>query len=333
MVTARGHIYAYYRRDGLRQRIRGEVGSEEWQAEYNRIHKSFEQGPAEPGINPGSLADLIALFKKSSDFAALKPSTRQSYARYMDLLREKYGAHKIRSMPREFVLELRDKHAEMPRKANYIISILRVLLAYALDRPSRFGIEFNPAVKIKKLETGPGYPPWPDGLMAAVWDEEKCIPELRLAIATGAFTGQRISDCIAVTWKNYDGQQINLVQQKTGVELTIPVHPDLKSMFKGVPRKAVQILVDPRGRPWTRFALGKAVREFVTAAEYPGYSFHGLRKLASKNLAETGCTEDEIKAITGHQTSAMVSHYTKGANQKRLAKSAIKKLSKGRRKT
>jgi integrase len=44
------------------------------------------------------------------------------------------------------------------------------------------------------------------------------------------------------------------------------------------------------------------------------------------NLAEAGCSEREIMAITGHQTSQMVDHYVKAANQKNMAKAAIEKL-------
>ena len=54
--------------------------------------------------------------------------------------------------------------------------------------------------------------------------------------------------------------------------------------------------------------------------------FHGLRKTAAVNLAEAGCSEREIMAITGHQTAQMVDHYVKAASQKNMAKTAIEKL-------
>ena len=53
---------------------------------------------------------------------------------------------------------------------------------------------------------------------------------------------------------------------------------------------------------------------------------HGLRKCAARKLAEAGCSEQEIMSVTGHRTSAMVAHYTKGANKKRQANAAITKL-------
>ena len=50
---------------------------------------------------------------------------------------------------------------------------------------------------------------------------------------------------------------------------------------------------------------------------------HGLRKTAARKLADAGCTEEEIKAITGHVTTQMVSKYTKTAEKKKRASAAI----------
>ena len=62
------------------------------------------------------------------------------------------------------------------------------------------------------------------------------------------------------------------------------------------------------------------------ALKLGSYVLHGLRHTAGVALAEVGCTEKEIMAITGHETSASVRVYIKKANQKRLARSAIHKL-------
>ncbi len=47
-------------------------------------------------------------------------------------------------------------------------------------------------------------------------------------------------------------------------------------------------------------------------------------------MAEAGCTDREIMAVTGHRTTAMVSHYTRHADQKRRASAAIHKLQNAR---
>jgi hypothetical protein len=65
----------------------------------------------------------------------------------------------------------------------------------------------------------------------------------------------------------------------------------------------------------------------LTGSRCSGTSPH---KCAARKLAEAGCSEQEILSVTGHRTSAMVAHYTKGANKKRQASAAILKLEKAR---
>jgi integrase len=60
----------------------------------------------------------------------------------------------------------------------------------------------------------------------------------------------------------------------------------------------------------------------------PQCSAHGLRKLAAKRLAEAGCSDRQIMAITGHKTVSEVSRYTKAAEQAKLAEQAMARLSK-----
>jgi len=61
--------------------------------------------------------------------------------------------------------------------------------------------------------------------------------------------------------------------------------------------------------------------------EEPRCSAHGLRKAAARRLAEAGCTEHEIGSITGHASLREIVRYTKAADQKRLARSAMEKVS------
>ncbi|HWW36986.1 MAG TPA: tyrosine-type recombinase/integrase [Xanthobacteraceae bacterium] len=56
-----------------------------------------------------------------------------------------------------------------------------------------------------------------------------------------------------------------------------------------------------------------------------GCTVHGLRKAASRRMAEAGCTPHEIAAITGHRTLKEVERYTRAADQARLARQAAAK--------
>lgn len=54
-------------------------------------------------------------------------------------------------------------------------------------------------------------------------------------------------------------------------------------------------------------------------------SAHGLRKAATRRLAEAGCTAHEIAAITGHASLREIVRYTKAVDQQRLASAAMEK--------
>ena len=55
-------------------------------------------------------------------------------------------------------------------------------------------------------------------------------------------------------------------------------------------------------------------------------TLHGLRKNATINLLEAGCTNSQARAITGHSTDQMVNHYAQKVNQKRQALEAMNKI-------
>jgi len=46
----------------------------------------------------------------------------------------------------------------------------------------------------------------------------------------------------------------------------------------------------------------------------------------ARRLAEAGCSEKQIAAITGHKSLSLVAHYTKAASQEQMAVDAMAKL-------
>lgn len=145
------------------------------------------------------------------------------------------------------------------------------------------------------------------------------------------YTGQRRGDLVALRWSAYDGKAIRLKQNKTGVSLAIPVHPELRAELdawrKGA--SATQILTKADGRPWGALELSQKLPRALRAIGLPpGLNVHGLRKLAAARLADAGCTVHEIAAITGHKSLGMVQLYTASADQERLAEAAILRLGK-----
>ena len=118
---------------------------------------------------------------------------------------------------------------------------------------------------------------------------------------------------------------------KTGAELDIPVHPALNAIMSETPTDHLTFLTTAFGKPFTAAGFGNWFRARCNEAGLPHCSAHGLRKAAARRLAEAGCTEHEIAAITGHASLREVARYTKAADQRRLAVAAIEKVKAGTR--
>ena len=59
------------------------------------------------------------------------------------------------------------------------------------------------------------------------------------------------------------------------------------------------------------------------------YSLHGLRKLAIVRLAEAGCTDAQIQAIS-NQSPQKVAQYRKRASRKKLSRAAMERTEIGK---
>jgi integrase len=92
------------------------------------------------------------------------------------------------------------------------------------------------------------------------------------------------------------------------------------------PNSNLTFLTTAYGKPFSAAGFGNWFRDQCDAAGLHHCSAHGLRKAAARRLAEAGCTEHEIAAITGHASLKEVQRYTKAANRTKLAVAAMKKV-------
>lgn len=276
----------------------------------------------------GGMARMIDAYQASPHYGQLKPTTRREYDRYMREVRDHLGKFTPDALGPSEVASLRDQLGKTPAKANAMVKAIAALY--------RWGRELgharqNPAERIRLLKTGE-HQPWPDWAWALT--QAYFRPELRLACNLALYTGQRLGDVLRMQLGDIKGDSIIVRQAKTGKTLQIPLHSDLMPLVEECRSRGTIYLVAKRdGQPlttdhfhamWTREVRRQELRR-IRAEKVV---FHGLRKSATVRLAEVGCSEKEIASITG-MSMAMVQHYSKGADQKRLARQAMRKLEDG----
>lgn len=277
--------------------------------------------PAKPS-NSNTFDKLIEAWHASPEWKQLSEKTKVDWKRYSTRIKESWGELEVKGIEPKNVLNLRDLYAATPASANNLLRCLSSMIAWSVPRGWRSD---NPCREIRPLKGGDGYAPWP-------WET---IEEARTALRTdlwwvvglALYTGQREEDVLSMLKTSIQGNVISVRQEKTGKQLWIPIHRDLKPIIdaalQAAPTTCLTILTNTTGRPWTvdgfKSSWGKNKPPRVIAEKLV---FHGLRKSAVVTLLEAGCTDAEVASITG-QSREMIEHYAKQVNQRRLAASAI----------
>jgi integrase len=217
-------------------------------------------------------------------------------------------------MRRSTVIEAQMANRHRARFANYIPHMLSILFEQAIDLDWQ---RDNPAKGIAKIKTGDGHQPWPAWAIAAYRKQAQETALLIFELALG--TGQRASDLTRMEWAHIESDGVWVTQGKTKTRLWTPFTSALKAVLGTTKRTSLN---DKFGRKLNYDQIQKKVMAVRKATGLTEFTLHGLRYSAASELAEAGCTDQQIAAITGHKSLSMVQKYSKGASQKRLAKQA-----------
>jgi integrase len=311
----------------------------DWWEAYRRAAE-----PESISHRPGTFGALIAAYKASPEWKQRSPRTIKEAERHLAYVAAKWGTLPVDGVEPKHVISLRDTRADTPADANNLIRTLSALMGWASLRGWRGD---NPCTRIPKLKIGEGWSPW--SWEAIDHFRGTASPRMWQAAALALYTGQRLSDVLAMRWLDIDQGLISVVQGKTGKKLWIPIHKQLQALLDDLKAaseiaragqadkgKVVDlspgertVLSNSRGQPWTvdGFKASWAAelnRDAMKTFRQQRLVFHGLRKSAVVFLLEAGCTDAETAAITG-QSRDMVEHYAKQVNQRRLAAAAILK--------
>lgn len=360
IYRARTGDVAYYRRAGVKHRLVDAAGRPVDPADgaglaaaWQRAHDSFERGGAAAaaaaaagGVAPRSMADLIARYRNSVDFARLRPATQRDYEKALKPLEKQHGHLSSITLQPHHVRKLRDHYATriVPdpskpgatqtvgnvRQANRLVAVLSILMNHA--RGSLGWRPDNPAERPRRLPTeGEGFRTWRQKDFETFMACEAIEEPLKRAAALGWYTGQRKADCLIMTRSARDGGWLAVVPEKTrrssGARRMVAEHPELTRILDAAPASdAVTLLTRADGRPWRIDHFNHRFAAAVAAAGLNKLSFHGLRKGFMAWAAERGATDAELDAVVPHNDPRTRARYRAAADQKGLARGLMVRL-------
>lgn len=269
----------------------------------------------------------------------LQPSSLTKETQLLVKLKQHFGITRLNRISVEQVLAYREWRAGTcgPSLINMEVGVLRRILKRAklwhsiaddikpLKEPSTIGRALSPIQKSSLLETAALKPEWQTAYYAAV-----------LALNTT----MRGCEIRGLRWSDVDfvGETLIVSKSKTdaGVRV-IPLTPEasevlghlrtrsrlfgpvLRDHFVFASFKPVSELSENKvvGQRLLNFdptkPLGswkKAWRKLTSKAGLPGLRFHDLRHHSITELAESGASEQTIKAIAGHVSQRMLDRYS-----------------------
>lgn len=331
-------VYWYCRRTGARLPDFTDPG---FAAELARVRK----GPGTRHL-PGSLGELLADWRGSQEWAVTARATKDSRDRYLIFIEAPaFATRQAVDLPpqafrklRADLLDMRDAIArERGKGAAYVFGqAVGSLFAWAVDRGR---IAISPMTRLKALGGG-HIPAWPE---ADALHAMKTWPEpIRRAVVLNYHLGQRRGDLTQLRWTAYDAGAgiITLQPEKTRRKREAAGRAPYRLIVSKALAWELQrwrleapdaefILLNGKGKPWTKGALSMAVREQLLREGWDTKrGLHGLRRLGAVQLYEAGVSLGGIGAARGWDSERTVKGYTDGADQERMARAAIDRLEK-----
>lgn len=302
--------------------------TEAWWKAYHAALAGTPQPKSGAGVSktvPGTMNALIAEYYQSSAFTSKAATTQSTYRNQLEAFRKDHGDGPVR--------EIKTKHLDA-----ILGEIAKKSTAQAQKLKKRLTTLFRLAVKWEYREDNPmlnadrvlhkakGYETWEEEDIAKFRAHWKVGTPQRIAMEILLYTGLRRSDAVRLGPQHIKDGRIVITARKTGVELSIPIHPEFRAVLDTITHDHLVFIATAYGAARSEFAFTNWIIQAAKDAGLPPHrSPHGLRKATCVRLFDAGCDVFEIMAITGHRDIKEVQTYIVAGNQKKKSQDAITK--------
>jgi integrase len=327
--------YRFQRKGWKAAYIAAAPGSSEFHKRYAEI---LEGGPKDAAsvssprkIEPKSIDDLLQRMKATPRWQRKAARTRhvqsQILKRFTDTVDKRgrrYGDRPVDKVTVGWLDAILAGMHQTPAAANVLRKVLSGLMDHACRLEWR---ESNPVKLTDAYPEGEGHHTWTDAEIEQYRERHKLGTMARLTLELALNTAARRCNVNKIERAHIEGGRIAVDHAKGNHDTSVPMLATTKAAIDALPAAPIRFLVTTVfGQPFTDAGLGNKVRQWCDEADLNHCSLHGLRKALSRQLAESGATDAEGQAITGHKKPETFAKYRAKANRSALADRAFYNL-------
>ena len=288
-------------------------------------------------IQEASVGGLVAAYKQTNSWNKLSANTKRTYDQLLrGVMRLRIGgsnvllqdmlAHNVKVPHAEAIYaQLRDTVSM--HRANHTCKVLRRVWFVGVRLGS---VRVNPFEKM-------GMSQLPD--REVLWEPDQVWAFINKADELGwASLGtlallcydlcQRPGDMRQLTWEHFSDGRFKFTQEKTkntkkAKAVSLRASKRLLERI-GEPATGNIVVAEDTQEPYDRRRYNKIAARIRREAELPNHlQLRDLRRTGATEMAEAGCTEDQLRSVTGHQSRDVLSIYVRPTDK--LADEAMNK--------
>lgn len=266
--------------------------------------------------NVSGLIDAYKLTSRWRKIARVENSKR-AYEQAMASIKSLIGSEAVSNIDPLYAEDLYERLCEQhsTNKANSVMTMLRIIFSnaqrlnlIAANPFSKLGLDAVPSRDVM----------WTDAQVKTFVEcaDQNGLASIGTLILIAYDLCQRPGDCRQMRWGNYKDGVFSFAQEKTRTPINIPATEILVKRLEAMrtnrnPEDAI-VIYEGTGRPYSGRLYRKkaaAVRELAGLPDILKVS--DLRRSGATLLGASSCSEDEIRAVTGHKSRQILSTYVK----------------------
>jgi integrase len=325
-VDRHGKERCRFRRNGYDCALPHPSAKDYREAYHEALGKAEGSIPLAPRFTPGSVNDLLPRFYESVGFKKGGYDWRRTRKQVLEAFRDEYGNDQVADFRTKDIDAILAKKLEKADGKGGTHAAKR--LREQLDALFRFAvrqewIRSNPVDQAEEVEhKAQGFYAWTEADIAKYRDRWPVGTKQRLALELMLWTGARRGDARLLPPPK--GGRIVGKAGKTGKAFNLPVAPALAAAIDAMPAVGLTtLLVTDYGKPFSAAGFGNWFRDQCRKAGLERCTAHGLRKALARRAADQGVQQQGLKALGQWSGDREVAVYVAGANQTRLAESAL----------